>query len=888
MPNPVTYPIKVVEIELSQPIQALTGLQGYQGARGLVRLHGIPIAEVNIPLYAGCCDAQRLSQLILEQHRWAIMQQLLINGLTAPDALATGIPALLQVPPPPTQHSLPTVTVAVCTRDRPTDLEGCLAALCQLRYPHLELLVIDNAPSTDATEQLVSTGYPQVRYVREPRPGLDWARNRAALEAQGEIIAYTDDDVRVDPGWVEAIATVFAEQPEVMAVTGLVLPEELETEAQVLFEVNGGFGRGFERKWYRVPPGQKMPWHLLSQPGMFGTGANMAYRRRIFEQIGYFDPALDVGTVTNGAGDLDMFFRVLKHHYTLVYEPRALVRHQHRRDYAKLRRQIRDNGSVYSYLVANGLRYPEERWTLIKLGLWWVRMWHIRKLFHALVGIISVPVDLVLAEIWGCWIGVGRYFQAQRIAQQITQTFGELTPPIQPVRRSAPALKDPDRIAVRQVELTQPLAPISDILDYRQVRLFITWHGAVIGQVDLENQQQPISVLQLREQIVQALGDRLLDPLQKLTEEQRWAKLTRDTHRLLSPAADPATLLTTQLQVQRYPLPTEMPVAVVVPTYDRPTDLRQCLTYLLAQKTSRPLEIIVVDNHPSSGLTPPIVAEFPSIRLIREPRQGVAYARNSGILASHSEIIVTTDDDVVLPPDWLEKLIAPFARPEVMIVTGNTLPIELETDSQWLFEHYGEGGLGRGFQRFEANRDWFTTHWPHAIPAWLLGGTANAAFRASIFQHPQIGLMYEPLGPGMPAGVGDDTYIFYQAIKAGYSVVYEPTAFVWHRHRQSMAALRRQLYSYSKGIVSYQLTTLLRERDPRALMLLLIDLPKWHLGRIRQRLRGQTDYSLPLIALEILGHLAGPWSLWRSHQRVQQTRQSPPTLPPPTPTLSPK
>ena len=65
--------------------------------------------------------------------------------------------------------------------------------------------------------------------------------------------------------------------------------------------------------------------------GMFGTGANMAYRRSLFDKIGYFDPALDVGTATNGGGDLEMFFRVLKEGYVLVYEPRAVVRHRHRR-----------------------------------------------------------------------------------------------------------------------------------------------------------------------------------------------------------------------------------------------------------------------------------------------------------------------------------------------------------------------------------------------------------------------------------------------------------------------------------------------------------------------------------------------------------------------------
>ena len=67
-----------------------------------------------------------------------------------------------------------------------------------------EVLVIDNAPSDDATAELVKT-FPGVRYVPEPRPGLDFARNRAWIEATGELIAYLDDDVIVDSGWLAGL-----------------------------------------------------------------------------------------------------------------------------------------------------------------------------------------------------------------------------------------------------------------------------------------------------------------------------------------------------------------------------------------------------------------------------------------------------------------------------------------------------------------------------------------------------------------------------------------------------------------------------------------------------------------------------------------------------------
>ena len=302
-------------------------------------------------------------------------------------------------------------------------------------------------------------------------------------------------------------------------------------------------------------------------------------------------------------------------------------------------------------------------------------------------------------------------------------------------------------------------------------------------------------------------------------------------------------------------------------TRDRPDDLRTCLRCLAAQKSPRPTEIIVVDNHPASGLTPPVVAEFPEVVLVGEPRQGLAYARNTGFIASQGDIVATTDDDVQTPPDWLEKLLAPFVRPDVLAVTSNILPLELETTAQCLFEAYG--GLGRGFDVQVADRDWFA-RFGTAVPTWELGATANAAFRAAIFSDPHIGLLDEALGAGMPTGCSEDTYLFYKILKAGHTIVYEPAAYVWHKHRRELATLRHQIYAYSKGHVAYHLTTLLRDHDVRALVRLTLELPWSYAVRLRERLRGRSIYPVSLLLLEIAGNLAGPWALWRSRRQVKR------------------
>ncbi len=874
------FPIKIVDIEVTQSIPTFHHLENYMGLQALVRLHGVPLGYINAPINQGSCQADVLGKLILEGYSWAIVCALLKNGLMSSERVGAdslSIESLVSLPPADRlmlthRASWPLVTVAVCTRDRPEDMQLCLEAIHQLDYPHLDILVIDNASQTNATQLLIETRYPTtVRYVQEPRPGLDWARNRAALEAKGDIIAYTDDDVVVDPGWITAIAQAFIEDPEVMAVTGLVVPYELETEAQVLFEAYGGFGRGFERQRYQTKIGEALPWQWLGG-GQFGTGANMAYRRSIFDEIGYFDPALDVGTVTNGGGDLEMFIRILQAQYALLYEPQAMIRHRHRREYAQLKRQISFNGSLYALWYCIATRSPQQAGSALKIATWWMLYWNVRRWIISTLHPTQFPKELVNAEFSGAFPSLFTYPKACRRAAEITQAYGHQTAQALPIHpdRQTQRLNAQNRRkssagkAVREVDIAQNLAPLTALDNYSSVRIFVSYEGSPLGQLDYFNNFHDVPVSVLAKEIVHTFEGRLFNPSGKGSWDAIWSNLVRTISQRyqLSSCESPT------------PLKTEVSVSVVVATFDRPDELRHCLTHLQQQQTARPVEIVVVDNHPSSGLTPPVVKEFPGVVLVQESRQGLAYARNAGFVASQGDILIATDDDVTMPPQWIEKLVQPFGRPDVMIVTGNVLPLQLETGYQQAFELYG--GLGRGFHEFEADGKWYDL-FPHKpSPTWTLGATANAAFRATMFRHPKIGLMDECLGPGMPSGVGEDTYLFYKVIKAGYSLVYRPEAYVWHKHRTTEAALKKQLYGYSKGHVSYNLTTWLRDKDWRGLAQVLLGLPYAHYYRIKDSLLGRSDYPVSLILLEIRGNLAGPWSLWRSRVRVAKEGRSEP------------
>jgi O-antigen biosynthesis protein len=317
-------------------------------------------------------------------------------------------------PAPPA--SGPLVTVAVCTRDRPDDLRRCLASLSALEYPRIDIIVIDNAPTTDAAERVVRT-FPGVRYAREPRPGLSRARNFAVAAAVGDIIAFTDDDVIVDPGWVSALVQVFVKDASVAAVTGLVVPLELKTDAQLHFERYGGFGCGFERRRFQWPRDDKgVVRAYRGDIAECGTGANMAFRRDVLDRIGRFDPCLGAGTHTHGGEDLESFFRILKEGHVIVYEPVALVRHRHRRGHDELEAQVTSWGTgMVGVLARSAERYPEERMPLLRLGMLFFGR-SLRRIATALVRHPGFPRRLLLAELRGTLTGWRRYQTARAAA----------------------------------------------------------------------------------------------------------------------------------------------------------------------------------------------------------------------------------------------------------------------------------------------------------------------------------------------------------------------------------------------------------------------------------------------------------------------------------------
>jgi glycosyltransferase involved in cell wall biosynthesis len=262
------------------------------------------------------------------------------------------------------------VSVVVPTICRePERLAHTVDSLLALDYPDLEIVIVDNRPDAPPEGLAdVLAGRP-VRVVHERRAGVSNARNRGIAETTGTIVAFTDDDVVVDPEWVRAIALRMALSPEVDAVGGLVRPEVLDIEAQLWFEeFYGGFSKSLRR--HIVSLAQPDPADPLFPyaPGRYGAGCNMAFRRTALERLGGFEPALGTGTLARGGEDLAIFLRVVLDGGVVAFEPAALVYHTHRTSVRAFHRQVFGYGvglmAAYTSLV---VREPERALAMARL-----------------------------------------------------------------------------------------------------------------------------------------------------------------------------------------------------------------------------------------------------------------------------------------------------------------------------------------------------------------------------------------------------------------------------------------------------------------------------------------------------------------------------------------
>ncbi|MEQ1693173.1 MAG: glycosyltransferase [Gemmatimonas sp.] len=426
-----------------------------KAARVLLRLGGIPIGQVHLPpsarephrgILAGTITSAHAERALrMAMARW-ITRAPDLDGFQLDDALDGVCEDAISQTRPPFNATDPTITVAICSRDRPVPLTRAIEAL----LPHLgirdELLVVLNAPS-DSAWAIDARRFPSVRVVHELRPGLGWARNRALHEFRSEILLFTDDDCVPDARWVDAHRALFARNPDVDVATGLVEPLSLSTPAQQLFEDYGGFPRNYDRRWISAPRRPAVA-DIIGNVGEFGAGANLAIRRQLIERIGPFDAALGPGTESGAGDDVEFLFRALKLGSLLAIEPRAAVQHEHRRDIAELEAQIEGWSRGFSCASArSGLAFPEERTALTVLRA------RIAFLHHARRAVLHPRFRrLALAELRGMRAAAKHYARARETARDLAGRESSPASDAPPVRSHAPSRNDATARAVVAID----------------------------------------------------------------------------------------------------------------------------------------------------------------------------------------------------------------------------------------------------------------------------------------------------------------------------------------------------------------------------------------------------------------------------------------------------
>lgn len=389
----------------------------------LVRLHGEPLAVVHIDRDLGGVTDEELAAEVWRSAGVEIRRHVERFGCTripgASDVLVGGLNSSADACPGGRPAELgASVAVILSTAGRDEQLGRCLRSLLAQRRAKLEVVVVDNRPATGEAWRTVSTiaaGDPRVRYVPEGRVGLSVARNRGVSETDAELVAFTDDDVVVDPFWLEWLLAPFAE-PGVTATSGMVLPLELQTGAQKRFERYAGFSKGLERRSYDLRAGRGAERLLYPYwGGVFGGGNSMAFRRAELVAAGGFDPALGAGSPARSGEDTYAFSTAILRGGRIVYEPRALCWHEHRKDGDALRGQVFGYGVGLGAIVTKALTGDPRfyaaaaRSVPIALGL--------RRRKRAIAGedaagsAPAVPRDLVRAQLEGMVCGPLRYVE---------------------------------------------------------------------------------------------------------------------------------------------------------------------------------------------------------------------------------------------------------------------------------------------------------------------------------------------------------------------------------------------------------------------------------------------------------------------------------------------
>lgn len=421
-PGPVW--VAFLELDGADAVAGLNGstLPGQGQARVLVHLHGAPLGFITVPVAPADSLTARVRATAEISLADAIRRHRQLDAHSIQAGNETSWTGTVACPSRFPVRGETGISIVICTRDRTMSLRDCLRSVRAVNYQPLEILVVDNAPSGTDTRTLVEELASQdrrIRYTSEPRPGLSAARNHGLVQARYDLVAFTDDDALVDPGWPAALVAGFASDPAAVCVTGFVPAGALDTWSERYFDARYSWGEIAEPRRYDLLAHRPTVRFYPFCAGVFGTGANFAVRRGSVTRLGGFDTLLGAGAPGLGGEDLDMFLRLILAGGRICYLPSAFVWHRHRSDPGALGDQIYAYGHGLGAYLAKHSQNRQLRAALVRHGPAHIAE-TIRRMRQAARS--SQPwsrsAGLGSTEIRGVIAGVLRYWRAARRASR--------------------------------------------------------------------------------------------------------------------------------------------------------------------------------------------------------------------------------------------------------------------------------------------------------------------------------------------------------------------------------------------------------------------------------------------------------------------------------------
>ena len=277
------------------------------------------------------------------------------------------------------------------------------------------------------------------------------------------------------------------------------------------------------------------------------------------------------------------------------------------------------------------------------------------------------------------------------------------------------------------------------------------------------------------------------------------------------------------------------PVAVVICTRDRPAMLATALDAIVA--SVRPGDEVVVVDSASRTPETAATARQRGLRVERAELPGASRARNLGAAASTAPLILFTDDDCVVDPDWVKNMVSAFAAdPEVAFAFGRVLSDRETGPGVSLF-------VGSEPRRYSGAQD------PLAM-----GHAANLAIRRSLFE--RLAGFDTELGAGARFCACEDKDLFWRALSDGATGAYVPDATVVHRQWRTHTAMIRLRFDYGIGSGAFAVKMRRRDKASGSGLLRRLVLSDGVVRAMRELIAGRRAVAAGLVA-KAIGALAG-------------------------------